>query len=57
MGLAAAETLTRKPKIASNHGVDVVPSVAPMIIPIACGKVTSPALTKPMTVRMAAVED
>ena len=28
-----------------------------MITPIACAKVTSPALTKPITVRMAAVED
>ena len=57
IGRAAAEMLTRKPKIATIHGVEVVPSVAPMMTPIACEKVTSPALTKPMTVRVAAVED
>jgi hypothetical protein len=57
MGKAAAEILNRSPKIATNQIVEVVPSVAPMIIPTACVKVTSPALTKPMTVRMAAVED
>ena len=37
--------------------VEVVPSVAPTIIPTACVKVTNPALTKPITVMMAAVED
>ena len=57
MGRAAAEILKRRPKIATSQIVEVVPSVAPMIIPTACEKVTSPALTKPMTVRMAAVED
>src|SRR5215475_8195538 len=57
IGRAAVAILTRKPKIASSHGVEVVPSVAPMMTPIACENVTSPALTKPMTVRMAAVED
>ena len=57
MGLAKAAMLTRKPNSATIHGVEVVPSVAPMMTPIACGKVTSPALTKPMTVRVAAVED
>src|SRR5215468_459391 len=57
IGRAAVAIRTRKPKIASSHGVDVVPSVAPMMTPIACENVTSPALTKPMTVRIAAVED
>src|SRR5215468_1221147 len=57
IGRAAVAIRTRKPKIASSHGVEVVPSVAPMMTPIACENVTSPALTKPMTVRMAAVED
>jgi hypothetical protein len=56
-GRAAAEILRRRPKIATSQIVEVVPSVAPTIIPIACEKATSPALTKPMTVRMAAVED
>jgi hypothetical protein len=57
MGNAAAEILKRSPKIATNQIVEVVPSVAPVIIPTACVKVTSPALTKPITVRMAAVDD
>ena len=56
-GRPAAAILTRKPKIASSHGVEVVPSLAPIMTPIACEKVTSPALTKPMPVRIAAVED
>jgi hypothetical protein len=49
--------LTRKPKIATSHGVEVVPKVAPMMTPTACEKVTSPALTKPMTASVVAVED
>jgi hypothetical protein len=47
----------RKPKIATSHGVDVVPSVAPMLIPSGWGNVIRPALTKPMTVTMVALED
>ena len=57
MGRATDETLTPKPRNATIQGVVVVPSVAPTMTPIACGRVTSPALTKPMTVRLAAVED
>ena len=57
IGRAKAETLTRKPKIATSHGVEVVPKVAPMMTPTACEKVTNPALTKPMTVSVVAVED
>jgi hypothetical protein len=34
-GIAADAILRRKPKIATSHGVDVVPRVAPMVIPIA----------------------
>ena len=57
MGRATDETLTPKPSNATIQGVVVVPSVAPTMTPIACGRVTNPALTKPMTVRLAAVED
>jgi hypothetical protein len=57
MGRARSAILTRNPKIARIHGVEVVPSVAPIMTPIDCENVTSPALTKPMTVRIAAVED
>ena len=57
IGIAAEAMRTRRPNTATIHGVDVVPRVAPTMTPIACGKVTSPALTKPMTVSVAAVED
>ncbi|HEY2538497.1 MAG TPA: hypothetical protein VGI28_03210 [Stellaceae bacterium] len=56
-GSAKEETRKRKPKIATSHGVEVVPKVAPMMTPTACAKVTNPALTKPMTVSVVAVED
>ena len=56
-GMAKLAIRTRKPKNATIHGVEVVPSVAPMITPIDCANVIRPALTKPMTVRMAAVDD
>jgi hypothetical protein len=49
--------VTRKPKIATSHGVEVAPKVAPTITPTACSKLTKPALTKPMTVSVVAVED
>src|SRR5215470_11019532 len=56
-GIAAEAILRRKPKIATSHGVEVVPRVAPMVIAMACENVTRPALTKPITVRIVAVED
>ena len=57
IGIANAEMRRRSPKIATSHGVEVVPKVAPMITPTACEKVTNPALTKPITVSVVAVED
>jgi hypothetical protein len=57
IGRAKAEIRRRKPKIATSHGVEAVPKVAPMITPTACAKVTNPALTKPITVNVVAVED
>ena len=57
MGRARSAIRRRKPKIARSHGVDVVPRVAPIITPIDSVNVIRPALTKPMTVRIAAVED
>lgn len=48
---------TRKPDTATIHGVDVVPSVAPMVMPTACAKLASPALMKPITVMIVAVDD
>ncbi len=55
--MAKVAILRRKPKIATSQGVEVVPKVAPMITPTACEKVTKPALTKPITVSVVAVED
>jgi len=49
--------LTRKPKTATSQGVEVVPRVAPTMTPTAWEKLTKPALTKPMTVSVVAVED
>ena len=43
IGRAKAEILKRKPKIATSHGVEVVPKVAPMMTPTACEKVIKPA--------------
>ena len=57
IGIATAEMRRRKQKIATSHGVEVVPKVAPTMTPTACEKVTNPALTKPMTVSVVAVED
>ena len=56
-GIAAEAMRRRRPNTATIHGVEVVPRVAPTMTPTACGKVISPALTKPMTVSVAAVED
>jgi hypothetical protein len=55
--MAKPEICRRKPKTATSHGVEVVPKVAPMMTPTACQNVTNPALTKPMMVRVVAVED
>jgi hypothetical protein len=57
MGKANAEIRKRKPNIATSQSVEVVPKVAPMITPTDYAKVTNPALTKPMTVSVVAVED
>src|SRR5262245_62836696 len=56
-GIAAEAILMRNPKIATSHGVDVVPRVAPIVSPIACENVTRRALTKPITVGLVGVED
>ncbi len=55
--MAVSAILIRNPKTATSQGVEVVPSVAPMMTPTACENVISPALTNPMTVRIAAVDD
>jgi hypothetical protein len=36
--MAKAAIFTRKPKIATNRGGEVVPNVAPMMTPTACEK-------------------
>ena len=55
IGSAKAEIRRRNPNIATSHGVEVVPKVAPTMTPTACEKVTNPALTNPMTVSVVAV--
>jgi hypothetical protein len=57
IGIANAEMRRRNPNIATSHGVEVVPKVAPIMTPTACEKETNPALTNPMTVSVVAVED
>ena len=46
-----------KPRIATNHPVIVVPTLAPKIMPRAAEKLISPALTKPMVATVVALED
>ena len=46
-----------KPDIETNHAVAVVPIFVPIITDIACLRVSSPALTKPTTITVAAELD
>ena len=46
-----------KPRIEIIQAVTVVPILAPMITPIACERVSSPALTKLTTSTVVALED
>ncbi len=57
MGRASAEMFILKPNTATSHNVAVVPRFAPTTTATAWEKVTRPALTNPMTVRVAALED
>ena len=57
IGSAAAAIFTLKPKTATNHEVAVVPRLAPSTTATAWLCVTKPALTKPINVRIAALDD
>ena len=48
---------TLNPNAEMIHAVTVVPILAPMITPIDCDKVSSPALTKLTTITVVAEED
>jgi hypothetical protein len=55
-GRATVPRLSFSPTSDTIHPVLVVPRFAPMITPTACGKVSSPALTKPIVVSTVALE-
>ena len=56
-GMARIEISALKPKNATIQAVMVVPILAPIITPMACTKVRSPALTKLTTITVVADED
>ena len=56
-GIARIEISALKPKKATIQAVMVVPMLAPMITPIACTNVRSPAFTKLTTITVVAEED
>ena len=56
-GTASIEISALKPNQETIHAVTVVPILAPMITPIACTKVSKPALTKLTTITVVADED
>jgi hypothetical protein len=57
IGSAAGSTLILRPNTATSQPVLVVPMFAPKIRPTAWGNVSRPALTKPMVVRVVALDD
>ena len=56
-GKEIVEISYENPKIAIIHDVTVVPILAPMMTPMACANVRSPAFTKLTTIIVVAVED
>ena len=56
-GTASAEISALNPKMEIIQAVMVVPMLAPIITPIACDKVNNPALTKPTTITVVALDD
>lgn len=56
-GMANAAMFTLKPMAEMIHAVTVVPMFAPMITPMDCARVMSPALTKETTMTVVAEED
>ena len=56
-GSAKAAISTLNPKTEMSQAVTVVPTLAPMITPMDCPSVSSPALTKLTTMTVVAEED
>jgi hypothetical protein len=56
-GMAKMAMSALKPTRDTIHAVTVVPILAPMMTPIACVSVSSPALTKLTTITVVALED
>ena len=56
-GTARMEMSALNPSKEIIHAVIVVPILAPIITPIACKSVSSPALTNPTTITVVALED
>ena len=56
-GIASIEMSALKPNHATNQAVTVVPMFAPMMTPMACTNVRSPALTKLTTMTVVADDD
>ena len=56
-GTENTEISALNPKMEMIQAVIVVPMLAPMMTPIACASVRSPALTKPTTITVVALED
>src|SRR5262245_4555641 len=57
IGNAAAVSETRTPMSATSQPAAVVPTFAPKTKPNPCGKVSKPALTRPMVVMVVALDD
>src|SRR5215510_3935320 len=57
IGNAAAVSETRTPIRATSQPVPVVPTLAPRTRPKPCGKVSKPALTRPIVVIVVALDD
>jgi hypothetical protein len=57
IGKAAAVSETRTPMSATSQPVAVVPTFAPKTRPNPCGKVSRPALTRPIVVMVVALDD
>jgi E1-E2 ATPase/AcrB/AcrD/AcrF family len=57
IGSAAAVSETRTPISATSQPVPVVPTLAPRTSPNPCGKVSKPALTRPIVVMVVALDD
>ena len=56
-GMAKAEMFTLNPTAEIIHAVTVVPTLAPIITPMACFSVISPAFTKETTMTVVALDD